>query len=157
MAGNILSKYGTSNQAITITITSLATTNLRGSTAIDNTSNLFTDALVHVKIKTAGSSTSATGYVDVFAYGTADGGTTYSGGFAGSDGAYSGHVSSLKKIGRLPAVANSTTYNDVFSVASGFSGVLPDHWGIVVDNESGATLDASIGSAWYQGVSGSYT
>jgi hypothetical protein len=30
--------------------------------------------------------------------------------------------------------------------------VLPDHWGIFVVNFTGQTLDASVGSAWYQGV-----
>ncbi len=158
MAGNILNKYGTSNQAFTITITSLANAGLRGSTAIDNTSNVFVDALVMVKVKSNASGTASTGYVDVYAYGTADGGTTYSGGFAGSDGAYSGLASALFKLGRIAVVANATTYyGGPYSVAAAFGGSLPDHWGIVVDNESAATLDASVGNAFYQGVEGQYT
>jgi hypothetical protein len=158
VAGNILNKYGTNNQTITCTITSLTTGSQRASTAIDNTSNTFTDALVMVKIKTASSATSATGYVDVYAYGTADGGTTYSGGASGTDGAYSGQLGALFKLGRIPAVANSTTYiGGPWSVASAFGGTLPDHWGIAADNESGATLDASVGNSFYQGVYGQYT
>ena len=158
MAGNILNKYGSSGQAITCTITSLTTTSLRGSTAVDNTANTFTDSLVMVKVKTGASSTSATGYVDVYAYGTSDGGTDYSAGFAGTDGAFSGQTSALFRLGRIAAVANATTYvGGPWSVASAFGGSLPDHWGIVVDNESGSTLDASVGSSWYQGVEGQYT
>lgn len=156
MAGDIKTKYGTDNQAITCTITSLATNTMRGSTAIDNTSNLFEDALVQVQVKTASSSTSSTGYVNVYAYATSA--STYPGGFGGTDGAYSGLAANLTPIGRLATTANSTTYtSNPLSVASAFGGVLPDTWGIVVENQSGATLDASVGSSWYQGVYGQYT
>ncbi len=157
MAGTILNKYGTNNQAITITITSAATTTFRASTAIDNTSNLFTDALVVVKITAAASGTAATGYVDVYAYGTVDGGTTYSGGASGTDGTYSGQLSALLKIGRVAVVANNGVYvGGPFSVAAAFGGSLPDHWGICIDNESGGTPVATS-NATYQGVYGSYT
>ena len=157
MAGNLLTKYGTTGQAITITVTSLTTGSQRQSTAVDNSTNLFTDSLVQVTVKTAGSSTSATGYVDVYAVGTVDGGTTYSAGASGSDGSFSGPLASCKWLGRLPTIANSTTYTDIWSVARAFGGDLPQKWAIIVDNESGATLDASVGSAQYQGIYGSYT
>lgn len=159
MSGNILQKYGASNQAITCTITSLANNGQRGSTAVDNTSNTFLDALVHVKVKTGASVTSATGYVNVYAYGTADGGTTYSDGVSGTDGAATlTSPPNLRLIGVINCVANSTTYNGgPFSVAQAFGGVLPDHWGIVVENKTGNALDASVGSAWYQGSEAQYT
>jgi hypothetical protein len=151
---SIKSAYGTNNQSITCTITSLTNTSARQSTAIDNTSALFLDALVFVKIKTASASTSASGFVTIFAYGTVDGGTTYSDGVTGTDGALTPtSPPNLVKIGVINAVANSTTYEaGPFSVAAAFGGVLPDHWGIVVQNQTGATLDASVGAAIYQGV-----
>jgi hypothetical protein len=157
MAGNILQKYGTSNQSITCTITSLANNGQRGSAAIDNSTNLFLDALVFVKVKT--STSSATGTVNVYAYGTADGGTTYSDGVTGTDAGQTLTVPpNVRLIGVINAVANTTTYSaGPFSVASAFGGVMPDHWGIVVENKTGATLDASVGSSWYQGVEQSYT
>jgi hypothetical protein len=158
MAGTILNDYGSSGQAITCTITSLASGSQRAGTAVANTSNLFVDSLVAVKVKSNASGTSATGYVDVYTFGTSDGGSDYSGGASGTDGAYSGQLSALFKLGRIAAVANSMTYvGGPWSVASAFGGSLPASWGICVDNESGATLDASVGSAWYQGVYGSYT
>jgi len=159
MAGNILQKYGTNNQAITCTITSLANNGQRGSLAVDNTSNTFLDALVFIKIKTNASGTSATGYVNVYAYGTADGGTTYSDGVTGSDaGQTLTSPPNLRLIGIVNCVANATTYNGgPFAVALAFGGVLSDHWGIVVENKTGATLDASVGSAWYQGAETQYT
>lgn len=146
--------FGSNNQAITCTFTSLTNNSQRGSTAIDNTSNLFLDALVFVKVKSGASSTSATGYVNVYAYGTADGGTTYSDGVSGTDGAATlTSPPNVVLIGRINVVANATTYEGgPFSVAAAFGGTLPDHWGIVIENKTGGTLDASVGSAWYQGA-----
>ena len=156
MAGDLKLKYGTANSAITCTITSLATNTLRGSTAVDNTSNLFDDALVQVQVKTNTSGTNSAGYVNVYAYATSA--TTYPGGFNGVDGAYSGLVANLRPLDRFSTTANNTIYtSNVISVASAFNDKLPSSWGIVVENQSGATLDASVGSAWYQGVSGQYT
>ena len=150
----IKSLYGANNQAITCTITSLANTSKQLSTAIDNTTNLYLDALVQVKVKTNAASTSSTGFINVYAYGTSDGGTDYTDGVSGTNGAATlPNPPNSRLLGVLTANANSTTYvGGPFSVAAAFGGVLPDHWGIIVDNESGNTLDASVGSAWYQGV-----
>lgn len=147
--------YGTSNQSITCTITSLANNGQRSSAAIDNTTNLFLDALVVVKVKTSASALT-TPVVNVYAYGTADGGTTYGGGEAnmGTDaGVTLTSPPNIRLIGVINCPAISTTYVlNVSSVAAAFGGTLPDHWGIVVENKTGQTLDASVGSAWYQGI-----
>jgi hypothetical protein len=147
-------QYGTSNQAFTISLTSLANNGQRGSASIDNTSNLFLDALVQLKIKSGASGTSSTGYVNVYAYGTADGGTDYSDGVTGTNaGQTLTSPPNLRLIGVFNMVANSTTYTSPpFSVAQAFGGVLPDHWGIVVENKSGGTFDGTTASAWYQGI-----
>ncbi len=64
---DILAKYGTSNQALTITLASLANNGQRESTVIDNSSNKYLDALVSVKVKT-GAGTPGTGpVVNVYA------------------------------------------------------------------------------------------
>jgi hypothetical protein len=146
--------YDTNGQSITCTITSLTNTSKRQSTAIDNTSNLYLDALVSVQVKTASSATSATGVVNVYAYGTVDNGTTYSDGASGTDGSITlTNPPNMRLIGVINAVANSTTYTGgPWSVAAAFGGRLTAKWGIVVDNETGATLDASVGAAKYQGV-----
>ncbi len=159
MAGNLLNKYGTNNQAITCTFTSLASNGQRQSTAIDNTSNTFIDALVFVTVKTNASGTSATGYVNVYAYGSVDGGTNYSDGATGSDGSITLTAPpNMRLIGTVNCVANATTYKGgPFAVALAFGGVLPDHWGIVIENKTSATLDASVGAAIFQGVEGQYT
>lgn len=146
--------YGTTNQSITCTITSLGSGSARESTAVVNTANLFMDVKVQVKVKTNAAGTSATGAVNVFAYATADNGTTYSGGATGTDAAYTANKDQLIFLGSIPAVANATTYVGLFSLSRAFGyGGIPAKWGIVVDNQSGAALDASVGAAVYQGIS----
>jgi len=146
--------YGTSNQSITCTLTSLANNGQQGSASIDNTSNLFLDAFVQLKIKTASSAVAATGSINVYAYGTADGGSDYSDAVTGTDaGQTLTSTPNVRLIGVINAVANSTTYvGGPFSVAAAFGGVLPDHWGIVVENKTGAAFDGTTASAWYQGL-----
>lgn len=154
MAATVKALFGTSNQAFTITLTSRTNTACQESTVIDNSTSLYLDALVMVKVKANASGTGSNGVVNVYAYGTADGGTTYSGSATGSNAAYTPTVpTQLRLIGTINVVANGVTYNGgPFSVANAFGGVLPEKWGIVVENLSGATLDASVGNAWYQGV-----
>lgn len=147
--------YGSSGQTITCTLASLTTGSARSAAAVDNSSNLFLDALVQIQIKSGGSGTASTGYVNVYAYGTVDGGTTYAEG-AGTDASITlTSPTNVKLIGRLNVVANSTTYkSEPFSVAAAFGGVLPDHWGIIIENQSGGTLDSTEGNhlKLYQGI-----
>lgn len=148
--------YGTTNQALTITLASLGSASARESTAIVNTANLFMDVKLQVKAKTGASGVSATGAINVFAYATADDGTTYSGGATGTNAAYSLNKDQLIFLGSIPAVANATTYVGLFSLSRAFGyGGIPAKWGIVIDNQSGAALDATGGnhSVVYQGIS----
>lgn len=153
---DIKSKYGANNQPITITLIGLADDALRSSLAIDNSANLFLDALVQLKINT-GNVGAPAGDKNciIYAYGTADGGTTYSGGATGADAAFGAVAGQL--ITNCPILGfvnvdaqNETFESDVFSVASAFGGVLPQKWGIIVLNQIGQVLGAS--SALYQGV-----
>lgn len=153
---DIKSKYGSSGQAITITLASLANNGARQSDVVDNTSNLFLDALVFLVIKSGASGTAATGYVNLYAYGSVDNGTNYSDGASGSDAAITPtSPPNLRLIGVVNVVANATTYRaGGFSVAAAFGGVLPQKWGIVVENKTGGTLDSTEGNhaKLYQGV-----
>lgn len=160
MAGDIKQKFGTSNQTITCGIASLANNSLRQSTYVDNSSNLFMDTLVFVKIKSGASSTSSTGFCNIYAYGTSDGGTTYTDGASGSDSAFTPtSPTNLRFLGSVNVVANSTTYyGGPFSLAAAF-GSVPERWGIVVENKSGGTLDSTAGNhaCFYQGLLQQYT
>ncbi len=154
-AADIKSKYGTSNQAITCTLASLTTGSARSCLAVDNSTNVYLDALVMVQIKSGASSTSATGTVNVYAYGTVDGGTTYTEGAGTDAGITLTAPPNVRLIGVLNVVANATTYKSgPFSVAQAFGGTMPDHWGLIIENKSGGTLDGTEGShaKLYQGV-----
>jgi len=153
---SIKNAYGTSNQSITCTLASLSNNSARASTAVDNTTNLFLDAIVQVSVTSGASGTSATGTVNVYAYGTTDGGTTYTEGATGTDAALTlASPTNLRFLGSINVVANATLYKGgPWSVASAFGGTLPALWGIVVENRSGGTLDADEGDhkKIYQGV-----
>ena len=150
------SKYGTNGQAITCTVASLGNTSARVATAIDNTSNLFLDALVFLKLKTGASGVASTGQINVYAIGMVDGGTTYTENAGSTDAAVTlTSPPNARLIGVINAVANATTYyGGPFSVAQAFGGNLPDHWSIIVENQTGAALDSTPGNHFikYQGV-----
>ncbi len=149
--------FGTNGQAITITTNSLASsaTAGRASTVVDNTANLYLDALVTVLVKMPTSGTPANDKaVYVFAYGTANAGTDYSDGVTGTDAAFT-HTDppNLRLVGVIACPANTNTYRGgPFSVAAAFGGTLPEKWGIVIRNYTGLTLDSTGNSAHYQGV-----
>lgn len=156
MASDVKEKFGTNGQTITVTLASLANNGARASTAVDNSSNLFFDAPVFIAIKSGAASTSASGYVNVYAYGTVNGGTNYTEGATGTDAAIT-LVSPTNAIliGVVNVVANATTYYaGPFSVAAAFGGRLPEKWGIIIENKTGGTLDSSEGNhiKLYQGV-----
>jgi hypothetical protein len=146
--------FGTSNQSLTISLNSLASNAARQSTEVDNSSNLFLDALLSVVLVSASSSVSSTGVANIFAFGTADGGTNRTEGAGASDASITlADPSNLLFVGSVSIVANSTTYKaGPFSIAKAFGGVLPERWGVVIENRSGTALNSSGHSAYYQGV-----
>lgn len=146
--------YGTSNQAISITLTSLANTVYQQSAVIDNSSDLALDVLVTVKVKGNASGVSGAGQVRVFAYASTDGGTSYDGGASGSNATYTPANSpvNLAYLGAINITSNSAVDQRTFSLAQAFGGTVPQKWGIICLNATAAALDASIGSAWYQEV-----
>ena len=153
---DIKEKFGTNGQTITITVASLANNSARQSTVIDNSTNLFQDALAQFKLKTGASGVSSNGYVAVYAIATVDGGTTYNENAGATDAAITLTVPpNAVLVGRINCVANATTYySPPFSIAAAFGGVLPEKWGVIVENKTGAALDSTAGNhtAKYQGV-----
>lgn len=142
--------YGTST-ALTITIDSLAANAYRESTAVDNSSTLYSD--VHVRVTVGVGTASGERTVVVFAYGSEDG-STYPDPLTGSDAGVSIQVPSLLVAAAvIPTPTNTKNYeSDVISIARLFGGVVPRKWGIVVHNDNDTNLAASGGSASYTGV-----
>jgi hypothetical protein len=148
--------YGTST-AITCTLASLASSATAGreSTAVDNSSNLYVDAIVQVKVELQSGTIANDEAVYVYAYGSEDG-TIYTDNATGSDAAITlRDPTAMRLIGVIPCPTQSVAYeSQPMSVAAGFGGHLPRKWGIVVRNYTGIALHATEGnhSKKYTGV-----
>lgn len=143
-------KFGTST-AITCTLASLASSASagRGCTAVDNTSNLFDDAMLTVQVKTSASALANDKACYVYIYGSEDG-TVYSGSSAeaqGTDAAMTfDSPSNMKGPFPLNCPATSTTYRLVVgSVAALFGGIMPRKWGFALQNYTGQNLSSTEG------------
>lgn len=136
---------------ITCTLASLTTGSARRSAAVDNSSNLYDDVAVALTV-TVGTVSGTNPYVAVYAYASADDGTTYETG--GSSDAGFTLAGDEKLLGIIATPANTTAYTGVFNVAKAYGGVMPRNWGIIVSNISGSTLSATEGNhiKKYQGI-----
>lgn len=135
---------------ITCSLASVTNGSARESTVIDNTSNTFLDALLRVLTK---GQTSGTGLLEVYAY-AALGDTTYTDGATGSDAAFTtANRLNARFVGAVQMNAASAV-SAMFSIAAAFGGVLPDKWGLIFVNNSGATLSATGGDhvIEYEGI-----
>lgn len=148
-------KYA-SPATITITLASLASSSTRAagreSTAIDNTTNLYVDALVGGKITTGTSPTVST-FIDIWVYAGRDSTPTYPDVLDGTDSdetMTSENVrNSALRLAHTIVVDNTTarTYEVApFSVASLFGGVMPTHWGLFVAHNTGVALNSTGGN-----------
>lgn len=138
--------------AITCSASTLANNAARESAAIDNSANLYLDALVQIAL-TVASGGVATGTVVVYAAASVDGGTTWGGECTGADAAITpDNPPNLVPLGVIatPTTTGGTFKSQPLSVAQAFGGTLPQRWSIVVQNLSGAALSAF--NAQYQGV-----
>lgn len=132
-------------QSVTLTATSLADTSWRQSASVDNGTNLFIDAHIGGSIQT-GTTPTAGGTIDIYAYGSYDG-TNFTAGASGTDAAYTadGEEGLFKPLETI--VVDATSNQDYVwgpvSVAQAFGGILPETWGIVIQNNTGAALNAT--------------
>lgn len=130
---------------ITITLASLASGSWRQSAFVDNSSNLYLDAFVELLVKTGAT---AAGTVDLWAYASIDGGTTYSDGASGSDAAFTPTANpNLVFLGSVQTPTSTTSYTSrMFSLAQAFGGFVPQRWGLAVKNTNGGNLDSTEGN-----------
>lgn len=147
---DIKNAYG-SKTTITCTLTSLANAAAREATVIDNTTNKFLDALLRAKTN---GQTGGTGTLEVYAY-SALGDTTYTDGATGSDAAFTAaNILNARLVGIIKMNVATAVTAGAMSVAAAFGGVLPDKWGLIFKNNSGAALSATAGDhvIEYEGV-----
>ena len=149
-AGDIKGARGTEAQTITITLASLGNAAARESTAIDNTSNNFRDVDVMVAVKNhASSAPTGDKAVYFYVYGTVDAATPlYPDAVTGSDAAITlDSPTHLKPLGSVIfSAAAQTKKAGPWSIAAAFNGRMPSKWGIVADNRTGFSLDATEGN-----------
>lgn len=146
--------------AVSLTVTnlhSLASSATAGwqSAVVDNTTNLYMDALVQVKVDFANTAPANSKALFVYAYGGVESGV-YSNPASGSEGAITlVDVTANAQNVRLIGVVPYTTQDEVaesspMSVAAAFGGLLPPYWGVVIINHSGAALAASGNTVNYR-------
>lgn len=143
--------YPASAQALTCTVASLAssTTAGRSSTPLDNTSNLYEDAALEVKLKTNDSAPTGEKSCHIYVYASMDG-TNYSGSSAeavGTDVAVTfDSPTNLWGPFVLSMPAASTTYRLQIPSLAEICGFMPQKAGVVVQNQTGNNLDSTAGN-----------
>jgi len=153
---NIAAAYGPNNQTVTITLASLAAGAARQSTviAVSGLSPIPLDILMTFKLKSGATNTGF--YCTVYAFGTTDGGTTYTDNAGASDAAITLPTSpNSRVVGIINMPAASTSYvAGPFSFAAAFGGSMPASLGSIVQNNTGGTLDSTAGNflVTYQAV-----
>lgn len=144
-------KYST-NTSITCTLASLASSSTAGRSclAVDNSTNLYVDAILTIAVKTSASALANDKACYVYIYGSgADG--VFNGSSAEAEGTDVAVTfdspTNLKGPFPIYCPASSTTYRLVVgSIASLFGGVMPYKWGFVLQNYTGQALDSTAGN-----------
>lgn len=143
-----------STAQIVCAFSALITGSSRECTAIDNTTNKYLDANLHLTVTLSNGTVTGDKALNVYFYGSVDG-QKYTDNATGVD-AYVNLRNPTNLIG--PYVISTPnngplTYNTVIgSVASFFGGILPQKWGFVLHNTCGVNLLTSSCTAFYSGI-----
>jgi hypothetical protein len=132
--------YGTKT-TITWTGTSLANGSARESTVVSNVTDRFRD--VRIRIQSKGQ-TSGINYIDWYVY-TALGDTTYTDAATGTDAAFTAaNRFNSRYLGSMKLNAGTSACQVEFQMSDIFLS-MPDKWGLIGINSSGAALSATAG------------
>lgn len=147
-----------SNTTITCAVASLASSATfvagRGSTQVDNTTNVYVDAIVQGLV-TVGTTPTANTSINIYVYGSNTSlATTNIDVLTGTDGNFTltntGILYGALKLGASVTVFDTTSNIDYFvspfSVAQLFGGVMPKYWGLFVAHNTGVALNATAGN-----------
>mgnify|MGYP001614192126 CR=1 FL=1 len=158
MPGTILQAYGASAQTFTISLDAIQNTATWYSTAIVNSgATLYLDALVTASCYVA-TNPSSDRTVNFYAYGSVDGGTTFTAGVTATAGRLTTDgVKNARFIGGLDMTGANSRRGGPWSVAAAFGGVLPEVWGIIAENRTGTFLYTDGNEAFWQGIFAQYT
>lgn len=144
-----------SNTTITITLASMATSSTwvagAESNQVDNTTNLYVDALVQGKVTVGTTPTTATNIL-VYVWGADTSlATTALDVLDGTDsaetitsaGVRNGMLALASVLDVDSATSNRTYFVKPFSVAQLFNGLMPKFWGLFVTHNTGVNLNAT--------------
>lgn len=146
--------FGTAT-AFTKTNANIASSATAGwmSNAIDNSSNLYSDALVGVELAAVNTAPANLKAIYLFGYGLIEGTTAYTSTGAATPSGSEGTLTFpsittlpivMPLLGVVPYPVQNTAINGgPFSVARLFGGVLPPKWGVAMLNYSGMTLSVT--------------
>ena len=140
----------------TVSLINLPNSGVRGTTAVNNGTTRYTDALVGGRfVAPTGGAINANGVVRLYAYGSADDGVNYSDTASGVDSSHSlnGNAFFLGHV--VMDVSGEVVTFGPYSMNSVFGGTLPKHWGVLVENVTGRAFNNNVThySMWYMGVS----
>jgi hypothetical protein len=139
--------------ALTFVLASLADDAWRASTAVDNSSTLYLDALVG-GVFTSGTTPVADGSLDLYLYAAIDA-TRYTGGASGTDGVYTADGEQFLFFDMASVVVDATTLTDYvwgpFSVRE-IIGEVPTKWGVVAHNQTGEVLHTTATVTSFYGI-----
>ena len=161
MAGSIFQAF-TAPATLTVTLNGLSNGATQYSTVVSSTTTAthFLDALVTAScyIATAPTSDQA---VHFYAYGTVDGGTTFTDNVTGTDGLLTTGTRNARSLGILNMTSPDVVMRGgPWSIAQAFGGVLPQQWGVIAVNSTGTYLsnaNANANEVKYQHVWEQYT
>lgn len=150
---DIKAKFGTAT-AFTKTNANLTSSATAGwkSNAIDNSANLYLDALVSIELAAVNTTPASYKQINLYAYSLIEGSAYASTGDGTIDGT-EGTVTFPDITTLVPVipilgwvsypVQNKAINSPAFSVAKAFGGILPPKWGIAMINYSGMTLSVT--------------
>lgn len=147
-------------QTMTVTnLHSLASSATAGwqSAVVDNTANLYLDALAMAVFDFANTAPANSKGVYIFAYGGLESGT-YSNPVTGAEGTLTlvdvtANAQSMPMVKFQPyTTTDEVAESSPFSIGAGFGGMLPPYWGLAAMNHSGAALAASANTMKYRGI-----
>lgn len=149
----IKNTLGTSTTTV-ITLAALAASTAgagRECTVIDNSSNLYLDAMLYIACKVASGTIGMDKSIYVYLYGSEDGANFEEVMVTGTDAAITfNETGNNLRLGGVLSFGTSTTGNMtqkmvIPSVAAVFGGVLPRKWGFVIKNATNIALSSTEG------------
>ncbi len=154
-SGDVKEKFGTAT-AFTKTNANLATSATAGwmSNAIDNSANLYSDALVTIELAAVNTAPANSKVIYLYAFALIDtSGSAYTSTGSATPSGSEGTLTfpdvtvnplPMPRLGSVAYPIQNTAINaGPFSVAACFNGVLPPKWGVAMINHSGMTLNVT--------------